>query len=54
LVLVPDDLERRFRFGIVCLKGGRKGGLSKAMAEAMEDWLKKHDAAITRGAKLNI
>jgi hypothetical protein len=50
LVLVPDALERQFRFAIVSLKGGRKGGLSNAVIEAIQDWLKKHDAGITRGA----
>ena len=52
MVLVPDDLERKFRFAIVSMNvgGGKKGGLSAAIIEAVEDWLKKHDKAIERGA----
>ncbi len=50
LVLIPDALERKFRFAIVSLKGGKKGGLSTAVVESIEDWLKKHDKAIARGA----
>jgi len=51
LVLVPDALERKFRFAIVAMKvkGGKKGGLSAAVIEAIEDWLKKHEKAIARG-----
>jgi hypothetical protein len=46
LVLVPDALERKFRFAIVSLKGGKKGGLSNAVTEAIQDWLKKHERGI--------
>jgi len=51
LVLVPDDLERRLRFAIVSMniEGGKKGGLSAAVVEAIEEWLKKHKGAIERG-----
>ena len=51
LVLVPDDLERRLRFAIVSMSvaGGKKGGLSAAVVEAVEDWLKKHEKAIAHG-----
>ena len=51
LVLVPDDLERKLRFAIVSMniEGGKKGALSAAVAEAIEDWLKKHEKAIARG-----
>ncbi len=48
LVLVPDALERKFRFAIVSLKGGKKGGLSNAVTEAIQDWLKKHEKGIAR------
>ena len=51
LVLVPDDLERKLRFAIVSMNvaGGKKGGLSAAIIEAVGDWLKKHEKAIARG-----
>jgi hypothetical protein len=49
LVLVPDALEHKFRFAIVSLKGGKKGGLSDAVTEAIQDWLMKHEKGITRG-----
>ncbi len=50
LVLVPDALERKFRFAIVAMKGGKKGGLSAAVVESIEDWLKKHERAIAAAA----
>jgi hypothetical protein len=53
LVLVPDALERKFRFAIVSMKGGKKGDLSGAVAEAIEDWLKKHEKKIAREANLH-
>ena len=51
MVLVPDDLERKLRFAIVSMNvaGGKKGGLSAAIIEAVGDWLKKHEKAIARG-----
>lgn len=51
LVLVPDDLEHRLRFAIVSMnvEGGKKGGLSAAVTEAIEDWLKKHKRTIAHG-----
>jgi len=49
LVLVPDALERKFRFAIVSLKGGKKGGLSSSVSEAIQDWLKKNEKGIARG-----
>jgi len=48
LVLVPDKLERKFRFGIVAMTDGKKGGLSASVIEAIEDWLKKNEKAIAR------
>ena len=48
LVLVPDALEHKFRFAIVAMKGGKKGGLSNAVIEAIQDWLKKHEKTIAR------
>ncbi|MFI5449119.1 MAG: hypothetical protein ACHQ03_05050 [Candidatus Bathyarchaeia archaeon] len=49
LVLIPDILERKFRFAIVSLKGGKKGGLSNSVTEAIQDWLTKHEKGIARG-----
>jgi hypothetical protein len=49
LVLIPDILERKFRFAIVSLKGGKKGGLSSSVTEAIQDWLTKHESGIARG-----
>ncbi|HKM76843.1 MAG TPA: hypothetical protein VJZ32_10525 [Candidatus Bathyarchaeia archaeon] len=47
-VLIPDALERKFRFAIAAIKSGKQGDLSDAMIEAIEDWLKKHKKADTR------
>ena len=51
MVLVPDELERKLRFAIVAMniEGAKKGGLSAAIIEAVEDWLKKHERAIANG-----
>ncbi|MFW9996810.1 MAG: hypothetical protein ACFFD4_32510 [Candidatus Odinarchaeota archaeon] len=37
---IPPELERRFR---TALRGLQKGAISKALAEAIELWLKKHE-----------
>jgi hypothetical protein len=31
------------------MKGGKKGDLSAAVSEAIEDWLNKHEKGIARG-----
>ena len=49
-VNIPDDLERRVREAIVRL-GWRKGGLSRAAAEALQLWLQKHEHASTQSDK---
>jgi hypothetical protein len=38
-VVVPDDLEKRFRFKVLGRLGSKKGALSMAIAEAMELWI---------------
>jgi len=38
-LIIPDDIERRFRMRVLELRGTPKGGLSEAIAEAMELWL---------------
>jgi Arc/MetJ-type ribon-helix-helix transcriptional regulator len=48
-VVVPDPLERKFRFAIAAMKNGKQGDLSDAVVEALEDWLKKREKAIARG-----
>jgi len=35
------------------MKEGRKGDLSDAVADAIENWLRKHKIAIVREAALN-
>ena len=49
-VVVPDALERKFRFAIAAMKMGKQGDLSDAVVEAVEDWLKKREKAIPRGS----
>ena len=48
-VVVPDALERKFRFAIAAMKDGKQGDLSDAVIEAVEDWLKKHEKTIGGG-----
>ncbi|MGA8856643.1 MAG: hypothetical protein WB643_05690 [Candidatus Bathyarchaeia archaeon] len=40
-VVLPDDVERRLRLAIVKRLGGKKGNLSGAIEEAVNDWLSK-------------
>jgi len=49
-VIVPDALERKFRFAIAAMKSGKQGDLSDAVIEAVEDWLEKREQAIARAS----
>ena len=40
-VVLSDGVERRLRFAIVERLGGKKGTLSGAIEEAVNDWLGK-------------
>jgi hypothetical protein len=40
-VVLSDDIERRLRLAIVKRLGGKKGDLSGAIEEAVNDWLGK-------------
>ena len=40
-VVLSDDVERRLRLAIVKRLGGKKGNLSGAIEEAVNDWLRK-------------
>jgi hypothetical protein len=40
-VVLSDDAERRLRLAIVKRLGGKKGNLSCAIEEAVNDWLSK-------------
>jgi hypothetical protein len=39
-ILIPDDVEKRFRLKVLERLGSKKGVLSMAIAEAMELWIK--------------
>jgi hypothetical protein len=40
-VLLSDDLEKRLRLKTVGVFGGKKGDLSRAVAEAVKTWVAK-------------
>ena len=40
-ILLDDDLAKRLRLRSVELYGGEKGALSRAIADAVEQWLEK-------------
>jgi len=40
-VVLSDDVERRLRLASVKRLGGKKGSLSGAIEEAVNDWLSK-------------
>jgi len=42
-ITLPDDLEERVRKTAVKKFGAKKGFLSKAFVEALEEWLKKNE-----------
>ena len=39
--MLSDDVERRLRLAVVKRLGGKKGNLSAAIEEAVNDWLGK-------------
>jgi hypothetical protein len=40
-IVISDELERRLRLEVVKRLGGKKGDLSAAIEQAINDWLKK-------------
>ena len=40
-IIIPDDLDKRLRVKVAEKYGGLKGGLGKAIHEAVELWLSK-------------
>lgn len=43
LVFIPDELENQVRMKIVRMFGGRKGGLQRAVIEALQQWVKEEN-----------
>jgi hypothetical protein len=44
-IVIPDDLLKELRHAVVERYGGEKGGLSKAVTEAIQLWLKQAAAS---------
>jgi len=42
IIVVPDDLHKRFREAVFKRYGMRKGDISRAVCEAIELWLKEN------------
>ena len=40
---IPDELEKRFRWKVIERFGGKKGDLSRAAEEAIEEWVTKEE-----------
>jgi hypothetical protein len=40
---IPDELEKRLRLKVIERFGGKKGDLSKAVIEAIKDWVSKEE-----------
>ena len=40
-IVLSDHVERRLRLAVVMRLGGKKGNLSGAIEQAVNDWLKK-------------
>ncbi len=43
-VIIPDDLDKKFRMRVLEEYGSEKGALSKAVAEAIDLWLKQRES----------
>jgi hypothetical protein len=39
---IDDERDKKFRHAVAMSKGMRKGALSEALQEAIDDWLQKH------------
>jgi len=50
-IVLNDELEKRFRDEVVKRLGFKKGNLSIAMEEAIEDWLSKKSGKMVLAAK---
>jgi len=40
MVEIPDELDKKFRIKVIEIYGSKRGVLGKAVAEALELWLK--------------
>ena len=38
---IPDELEKKLRFKVIERFGGKKGDLSRAVEEAVKEWVAK-------------
>ena len=38
-IVIPDELEKELRVEIIKRLGGKKGDMSKAISEAIEQWI---------------
>jgi len=41
-LMISDELEKRFRDAVFKRYGLKRGNISKAIEEALNDWIKKH------------
>lgn len=46
-IVISNKTEKRFRDEVARCKGYKKGNISKAMEEAMELWIERHESAIS-------
>jgi hypothetical protein len=47
-LVLSDDVEKRLRLAVVEEYGGRKGDLSQAIEQAVNEWLAKHESKTKR------
>jgi len=43
-IVIPDDILKQLRHAVIERYGGEKGGLSRAVTEAVQLWLKQGEA----------
>ena len=47
-IVISDELEEKFRIEVSKIYGLRKGNISKAIIDAIEQWIKNNDKKIRK------
>ncbi len=50
-IVLPDDLEKKFRKAVFEKKGMKKGNISEALEEAINGWIKSDSKLVEKNNK---